>query len=194
MVLGLPWQPRWLRLLYNAGGAGSIPGHWAKIPPASGPKNQNTKQKQDCNKFSRDFFNGPCKKILLKKCVVLRSFNHIKDGIWPSQWSLKISTRTVTPFPGKFAEKKSVDLEECAHVGAYKWVCIILRNNCWKYTTDTHFFLNVFWVTFAYFKFNFSIFLHDIHGFTIKAAFGLICCLLYLQQRNQRDSITKVFV
>ena len=68
-------------LLYNAGGAGSIPGQWAKIPPASGPKNQHTKQKQDCNKFSRDFFNGPCKKILLKKCVVLRSFNHIKDGI-----------------------------------------------------------------------------------------------------------------
>ena len=109
-------------LLYNAGGVGSIPGQGARIPLALGPKNQHIKQKQDCNKFNRDFKNGPCKKkILLKECVVLRSFNHIKDGIWPSQWSLKISTRTVTPFPGKFAEKKSVDLEESAHVGADKW-------------------------------------------------------------------------
>ena len=30
----------------NAGGAGSIPGQGAKIPHASGPKNQNIKQKQ----------------------------------------------------------------------------------------------------------------------------------------------------
>ena len=69
-------------LLYNAGGVGSIPGQGARIPLASGPKNQHIKQKQDCNKFNRDFKNGPCKKkILLKKCGVLRSFNHIKDGI-----------------------------------------------------------------------------------------------------------------
>lgn len=67
-------------LLYNAE-CGFDPGQWAKIPPASGPKNQHTKQKQDCNKFSRDFLMVHVKKILLKKCVVLRSFNHIKDGI-----------------------------------------------------------------------------------------------------------------
>ena len=40
----------------NAGGAGLIPGQGAKIPHASGPKNQKIKQKQYCNKFNKDFF------------------------------------------------------------------------------------------------------------------------------------------
>ena len=39
----------------NAGGAGLIPGRGAKIPHASRPKNQNIKQKQNCNKFNEDF-------------------------------------------------------------------------------------------------------------------------------------------
>ena len=39
----------------NAGGAGSIPGRGAKIPHASGPKNQNVEQKQYGNKFNKDF-------------------------------------------------------------------------------------------------------------------------------------------
>ena len=43
----------------NAGGVGSIPGQGAKIPHASGPKNQNIKQKQYCNKFNKDFKIGP---------------------------------------------------------------------------------------------------------------------------------------
>ena len=38
----------------NAKGAGLIPGQGAKIPHALGPKNQNMKQKQCCNKFSKD--------------------------------------------------------------------------------------------------------------------------------------------
>ena len=47
---------------------GSIPGQGAKIPHASGPKNQNIKQKQYCNKFYKDFKNGPHqKKKSLKK-------------------------------------------------------------------------------------------------------------------------------
>ena len=46
----------------NAGGVGSIPGWGAKVPHASGPKNQNIKQKQDCNKFNKDFKNGPLQK------------------------------------------------------------------------------------------------------------------------------------
>ena len=37
----------------NAGDVGSIPGQGAKIPHASGPKNQNIKQKQYCNKFNK---------------------------------------------------------------------------------------------------------------------------------------------
>ena len=48
----------------NAGGAGSIPGWGAKIPHASRPKYQNVKQKQYCNKFNRDFKNGPHQKNL----------------------------------------------------------------------------------------------------------------------------------
>ena len=36
----------------------------AKIPHASQPKNQNTKQKQYCNKFNKDFENGPHQKII----------------------------------------------------------------------------------------------------------------------------------
>ena len=43
----------------NAGGVGSIPGQGAKIPHALWPKNQNIKQKQYCNKFNKDFKNGP---------------------------------------------------------------------------------------------------------------------------------------
>ena len=39
-------------LPFNAGGEGSIPGREAGIPCASGPKNQNIKQKQCCNKFN----------------------------------------------------------------------------------------------------------------------------------------------
>ena len=43
----------------NIGGLGSMPGWGAKIPHASWPKNQNIKQKQYCNKFNKDFKNGP---------------------------------------------------------------------------------------------------------------------------------------
>ena len=43
---------------FNTGGVGLIPGHGAKIPHASGPKNQNVKQKQYCNKFNKDFKYG----------------------------------------------------------------------------------------------------------------------------------------
>ena len=51
----------------NAGGVGSIPGQGAKIPHALPPKNQNIKQKQYCNKFNKDFKNGPHQKIFKKK-------------------------------------------------------------------------------------------------------------------------------
>ena len=46
----------------NAGVAGSIPGSGAEIPPATWPKIQNIKQKQYCNKFSKDFSNSPHQK------------------------------------------------------------------------------------------------------------------------------------
>jgi len=39
----------------NAVDVGLILGQGANIPHAPGPKNQNIKQKQYCNKFSKDF-------------------------------------------------------------------------------------------------------------------------------------------
>ena len=50
-----------------AGGVGLIPGQGTKTPRASWPKNQNIKQKQYCNKFNKDFKNGPHQKNLKKK-------------------------------------------------------------------------------------------------------------------------------
>ena len=48
------------------GGAGSISGE-AKIPRASGPKNQNIKKKQYCYKLNKDFKNDLYQKRLKKK-------------------------------------------------------------------------------------------------------------------------------
>ena len=48
-----------LSLHFIAGGACLIPGQEAKIPHASWPENQNVKQKQYCNKFSKNLKNGP---------------------------------------------------------------------------------------------------------------------------------------
>ena len=53
----------------NAEAVGSIPGWGAKIPHASRPENQNTKQKQYCNKSDKDFKNGPCQKKILEKKI-----------------------------------------------------------------------------------------------------------------------------
>ena len=64
----------------NAGSVDSITGGKAKIPQASGPKNSNSKQKQYCNKFSKDFKNGSHpkkkKKILQKEKVCLLKYLH----------------------------------------------------------------------------------------------------------------------
>ena len=43
----------------NAGVGGLISGRGVKIPHSSGPRNQNIKQKQHCDKFNKDFKNGP---------------------------------------------------------------------------------------------------------------------------------------
>ena len=55
----------------SAEGVGSIPGWTAKITHALQPKKkkQNMKQKQYCNKFNKDFENGPLK----KKVFVLKN-------------------------------------------------------------------------------------------------------------------------
>ena len=58
----------------NAGVVGSVLGLGAKITPASWPPIQNLKQKQYCNKFSKDFENNPYQKVLKKKKKVLVLF------------------------------------------------------------------------------------------------------------------------
>ena len=59
---------QWLGLcLPMQGGAGFIPGWETEIPHAGGPKKQNIKQKQYCNKFHKDLKNGPHQKIYIKK-------------------------------------------------------------------------------------------------------------------------------
>ena len=72
----------------NAGCAGLIPGQGAKIPHASQPKNQNIKKKkQYCNKFYKDFKNGPHQKNLKKKiwgkfkAVIRESFKALNTYI-----------------------------------------------------------------------------------------------------------------
>ena len=46
----------------NVGGAGSIPGWGVRSHMPRGLKNQNIKRKQYCNKFNKDFKNGPHQK------------------------------------------------------------------------------------------------------------------------------------
>ena len=51
----------------NTGDVSFIPGTRAKIPHASGPKNQSVRQKQYCSKFNKDFKNSPHQKKKEKK-------------------------------------------------------------------------------------------------------------------------------
>ena len=55
----------------NVGGVGLIPGWGAKILYALGPKKQNIKLKQYCNKLNKDFKNGPHQKSLLKNTITI---------------------------------------------------------------------------------------------------------------------------
>jgi len=51
----------------NTGGTSLIPDWGTKISDALWSKKQNIKQKQYCNKFNKDFLNGPHKKSKKKK-------------------------------------------------------------------------------------------------------------------------------
>ena len=55
-----PGNPVVKTLSSSAGGRGSIPGRRAKILQVSWPKNQNINK--HCNKFDKDFKNGPHQK------------------------------------------------------------------------------------------------------------------------------------
>ena len=54
-----------------------IPGRGARIPHALGLKNQGTKQKQFCNKFNKDYKNGP--HIKKKECLFVPSYIEDKE-------------------------------------------------------------------------------------------------------------------
>ena len=71
----------------NAGSTGSIPGQGAKTPHASRPKNQNTKQKQYCNRFNTDFRNGPHQKRNQMENYTERWCSH-GDSCWLDQRSV----------------------------------------------------------------------------------------------------------
>ena len=66
-IRDFPDSPVVKTLPSNAGGVGSIPGWGAKIPHVSGPKNQNIKQKQYCNKFNKRLQKWSISKKSLKK-------------------------------------------------------------------------------------------------------------------------------
>ena len=51
----------------NAGDVGSIPVQETKVPHALGPKNQNLRQKQHCNKYNEDLQKWSTLKKNLKK-------------------------------------------------------------------------------------------------------------------------------
>ena len=69
----------------NAGSVGSIPGHGDKIPNTSRPKNQNTKQKQYCNKFNKVFINDLNEKNLKKKSQG-SAFTEISSNVGPEPY------------------------------------------------------------------------------------------------------------
>ena len=71
-----PVDPKVKTSLSNAGGLGLIPGQRAKIPQVLGPKKQNIKQRQYCNKFFKDFKNGPHQKNHLEmSCTYMYKLN-----------------------------------------------------------------------------------------------------------------------
>ena len=76
----------------NEGGAGSIPGPGARIPHALWPKNQNITQKQYCNKFNKDFKNGPHQK---KKSLKKKSLH-----LYVPQFLHSLNTVTIPTPPG----------------------------------------------------------------------------------------------
>ena len=86
---------QWLRLCLPVKGVQVlIPGQGAKIPHASRPKNQNIKQKQYCNKFNKDFKNGPQPKKKKTNKKKRAGINTQKQDTYMSEIKLSVSTET----------------------------------------------------------------------------------------------------
>ena len=114
----------------NAGSVDSIPGGKAKIPQASGPKNSNSKQKQYCNKFSKDFKNGSHpkkkKKILQKEKVCLLKYLH------KHTFSVQYGNYQIT-----------VGLEESHEAVATLLKCCVDTGECAQYLCTGHLQRNI---------------------------------------------------
>ena len=86
----------------SAGGVGSIPGRGTMIPHATRSKNQNIKQKQYCNKFNKDFKNGPHQKEKKKRKKLSRygRKGHFQQGNLAKavEISRKLLSRDITQF------------------------------------------------------------------------------------------------
>ena len=61
----------------NAGGPASIPGRGARIPQASRPKKESIKPKEYCNKFNKEFENGPHPEKSLKRSYQSYQTDHL---------------------------------------------------------------------------------------------------------------------
>ena len=74
-----PGSPAVKTLISNTGSVDSIPGQGAQILHALGPKTQNIKQKQYCNKFNKDF-----KMVHIKKNLQIHKShdNHLHDSFF----------------------------------------------------------------------------------------------------------------
>ena len=64
----------------KAGNMGSIPGRGTKIPHALQPKIQNIEQRQYCNKFNKNYKNGPH----FKKIIFLKKKKSSSE--WKDKW------------------------------------------------------------------------------------------------------------
>ena len=81
---------------HNVGAMGSIPCQGTKIPHTSGPKNQNRKQKQYCNKFNKDVKNGPHQKIFKNKRCNTHNFLYLRHNTHtPEEHMLYMSVKNL---------------------------------------------------------------------------------------------------
>ena len=76
---------RWSRgqdLGFQCGECSSVPGQGAGIPHALWPEHQNIKWKEKCNKFNKDFKNGPCQKTNERKLTIVKGLpSHCLFGL-----------------------------------------------------------------------------------------------------------------
>ena len=85
--------------LFNARGAGLVPGQAARIPHTPWPRNQNTKQKQCRDKSNEAFKNGPHqkKKKKLTRDLVKMSFKFSRSGVCKLAQSLQLRLTLCDP-------------------------------------------------------------------------------------------------